>query len=506
MALRSHLSGLHLRDALPVQEYRVRVELSVDGTGRDVQVRTFLPVSDERQAVRDHVLTGDLTYAQEARDGNLVATWQGEDVSGHHELSADWTARCEHVRWEIPAELPPPRPEGLPPELARELEPTEVVQSEDPEVIALARRLAPAGTPLPRVLDALFDHVAAMPYVEFKGTTDALTALRLGEASCNGKGRLLVALLRASGVPARLVGGVILQPGSKRTSHQWIEAWVANRWVPYCPTNGYRAELPETYLALYRGDHALFKRTSDIGFDYSFRISRRLLPPAPSARVTSVLGRWDPRVALASVGLEPDLLRVVLMIPVGVLVLVLCRNVVGLSTFGTFLPALIAAAGRGTGLTWCLGGFVLVVLATLAVSQVLERLSLLHVPKMGILITFVVILLLAATAVGAAAGMPNLAGVGLFPMALLALTAERAGRMLEDSGARKLASLMVSTLVAIVACWIVMESVAVQSVVMAFPELLLLIVAVEIWLGGWTGLRVSELRRFRSLLAEERAS
>lgn len=37
------------------------------------------------------------------------------------------------------------------------------------------------------------------------------------------------------------------------------------------------------------------------------------------------------------------------MLPLGALVVVLFRNVIGVPTFGTFLPALIAAAAGGRG-------------------------------------------------------------------------------------------------------------------------------------------------------------
>ncbi len=57
------------------------------------------------------------------------------------------------------------------------------------------------------------------------------------------------------------------------------------------------------------------------------------------------------------------------MLPVGALVVVLFRNVVGMPTFGTFLPALIAAAAGETG-----GPFgvvaVLIVVAVVAAVRV----------------------------------------------------------------------------------------------------------------------------------------
>ena len=62
-----------------------------------------------------------------------------------------------------------------------------------------------------------------------------------------GKNRLFIALLRARGIPARLCKGLILENTSKRTSHAWTEIFVVDKWIPFCPTNGYFAEIPENY-------------------------------------------------------------------------------------------------------------------------------------------------------------------------------------------------------------------------------------------------------------------
>ena len=51
-----------------------------------------------------------------------------------------------------------------------------------------------------------------------------------------------------------------------------------------------------------------------------------------------------------------------------------------------------------------------------------------------------------------------------------------------------------------------MESVALQALILAFPELFLGVIALNLWIGNWTGLRVSEMLRFRSLYAAEEAA
>jgi hypothetical protein len=45
-----------------------------------------------------------------------------------------------------------------------------------------------------------------------------------------------------------------------------------------------------------------------------------------------------------------------------------------------------------------------------------------------------------------------------------------------------------------------MDSLFLQSMILAFPELLFVIVALNLWLGKWVGMRVSEFIRFRKLI------
>ena len=45
------------------------------------------------------------------------------------------------------------------------------------------------------------------------------------------------------------------------------------------------------------------------------------------------------------------------------------------------------------------------------------------------------------------------------------------------------------------------SSLALQVLFLGFPELLLVVIALSLWLGRWTGIRLREWWRFRSLLA-----
>jgi hypothetical protein len=419
-------------------------------------------------------------------------------VPGDQVATYRMSVQTNRVRYQMPASLSVPQ--AYPSQVGVWLRPTETIQVDDPDIAAKLSEIGADRGSVAGRLRTIFDATAALEARPFKGTTDALTALRLDAASCNGKARLFVALSRAAGIPARLVGGIVLDRGQKRTSHQWAEAYVSGHWVPFCPTNGYFAELPASYLALYRGDEVLFEHTSEINFDYAFAITSTSVP---TERAQQALGPANLWALFRRLGLPFALLRTILMLPVGALVVVFFRNVVGLPTFGTFLPALIAAAAGATGVAWGMMGLLVVILLAVSVRALVQYLRLLHSPGLAILLAGVSGALLATSLAADRLGLGDLARIVLFPIAVQAIAAERFFLALAENGWREATSELAGTIVVILACYLMMNSLALQLLVLGFPEVLLIVVAADVYLGRWVGLRLSEYRRFRTLLAWE---
>lgn len=105
-------------------------------------------------------------------------------------------------------------------------------------VRALADRLdRPAAPPFERVMafrDHLIDTMACgMIHSEcLSGPTALEWVLDTGWFDCRLGSALLVALCRAKGIPARLIGGYLLWDAP--TEHYWMEAWLPGRgWTPF---------------------------------------------------------------------------------------------------------------------------------------------------------------------------------------------------------------------------------------------------------------------------------
>jgi transglutaminase-like putative cysteine protease len=490
---------------LPETEYRVSVDMSLDGNLSRVRSRTFLPMEDHHQRIEELTPASNAAFrfSERHEDGNRVGSWFGTSVADGTAFGYTFRVRLLGQRYRIDPTMEVP--ETYPPSVTPYLKPTEAIQVDDPEIVAKLEAIgADRGTLIDRI-DRIYDFTEALPSRPFSGLTDARTALRLGEASCNGKSRLFVAMARASGIPSRLVGGLILETGSKRTSHQWVEVYAGGYWVPYDPTNGYRAELPPNFLVLYRGDHALFRHTADVNFDYGFTIRSRQVPAARALETFRAFNVW---ALFERLGIPFALLRTVLMLPIGALIVVVFRNVIGVPTFGTFLPALIAAAAAEPGLLWGLVSICLVMLVVAAARLGLQRFGLLHSPTLAILLAVVVITMLGATLVAERLGIEGLTRITYFPIAVMAIASERFYLALVEQGPKRAGRDLLGTLIVVLSCYLVMNSTAMQVLVSGFPEVLLWVVAANAYLGRWVGVRLLEWMRFREAIASgtDRAS
>ncbi len=487
-----------LSKIMPQGEYTVTFAMQLDGHNGRANVKIYVPRSDENQTIIE-TRSSDVPNMQvrvENESANRVSIWSGASVPDETLINYSFTVIPRGRTYKIDPEIRVP--DHYSSAMARYLTSSEAIQVDSPEILEALQTIgADSGTLLSR-LEKIYEMTSGYPVRPFKGTTDAITALRLGEASCNGKSRLFVALARATGIPSRLVGGIIMNPGKKRISHQWVESYVAGHWVPFGPTNHHFAEIPERYLVLYRGDESLFAHSGDINFNYNFVITRKMVP-APEAR--TAFGSFNLWALFERLEMPFGLLQTILMLPVGALIVVLFRNVIGMPTYGTFLPALIAAAAKGTGLFWGMLSVIIIISAVSVARWLMQRLHLLHSPSLAILLTAVVASMLLSSLLAEQMGLDQLARVSFFPIAVMAIAAERFYLSLAERGVRDALTQLVGTLVVVSACFVVMNSLALQILVSGFPEVMGYVVAANLYLGRWVGLRVSEYHRFRGLLS-----
>jgi hypothetical protein len=187
------------------------------------------------------------------------------------------------------------------------------------------------------------------------------------------------------------------------------------------------------------------------------------------------------------------------MIPIGALIMVLMRNFIGIDAFGTFMPVLIALAFRETQLLWGVILFTTLVALGLTIRFLLDRLRLLLVPRLSAVLIVVVLLMLFISLTSHRLGMETGLSVALFPMVIIAMTIERMSVVWEERGAADAMRAGAGSIVVAITAYVFMGMAWLEHLIFTFPELLLLVLAMVILAGRYTGYRLSELNRFRAL-------
>ncbi|MEQ8204947.1 MAG: 7TM domain-containing protein, partial [Woeseia sp.] len=143
--------------------------------------------------------------------------------------------------------------------------------------------------------------------------------------------------------------------------------------------------------------------------------------------------------------------------------------------------------------------FTLLVALGLSIRFLLERLRLLLVPRLSAVLTIVVLLMLFISILSHKLGMETGLSVALFPMVIIAMTIERMSVVWEERGPGDAMRSALGSLSVAVVAYLCMGFDWLEHAIFTFPELLLVVLAVLVLLGRYTGYRLTELKRFRVL-------
>ena len=323
----------------------------------------------------------------------------------------------------------------------------------------------------------------------------------LDRASAPWVERLIYVLAGAS-INARMVRGVILED---RTASQhltpWLEVHNGTRWEGFNPQTGNRG-YPDNFLRWSVGDEPLLAIEGGRNDRVSFSVSRYAQSPTLVARARGVAN--DSLLASTMLFNLPvntqNVYRVLLMVPFGALVVAFMRTIVGLPTLGTFMPILVAIAFRETELAWGIALFILITGAGLSLRFYLERLQLLLVPRLCSVLVLVVLLMVVISLVSGRLGIDKGFSIALFPIVILTMVIERMSVIWEESGPSQALKEGVGSLSVAILGYLVMKNEYLTHLVFLFPESLLILLAVFILMGRYTGYRLLEVARFKDIV------
>jgi len=476
--------GFPLQPAQTVDNWVVEARVAFQPTGGALTARLSIPHDPPGYGILDENFISrgyGLTTTQEGE--NREAHWTTRSPSGPQVLY--YRATIYELQSNTPEDVPYPGPVSVPdygePYRSAAMALLDNVRDRSADITSFASVLvSELNAPTPSENAALF--------IE-RGASDV------------DKVRTMISLLAGARIPARMVHGITLTDWAREASPvTWLEVHNTREWVPMNPHNG-TSGYPNNFLVWWHGDTQPLNLDRANRPEISFAVTRNIHDAIDVAEQRAQL--MDSKLVEFSLFGLPvqtqNMYRVLLMVPIGALIIVLLRNIVGIQTFGTFMPVLIALSFRETQL---LGGvvlFTLIVSLGLAIRFYLEHLKLLLVPRLAAVVIVVVMLMAGISILSHNLGIEQGLSLALFPMVILAMTIERMSLVWEEHSPVDAIKQGLGSLAVAAVSYLFMINRSLEHLIFVFPELLLIVLALTLLLGRYTGYRLTELVRFRAL-------
>lgn len=219
-------------EMLNLESYRATELAALDQAGQtSVDLGESLSVPVERPLERPHETTR-VRYRVRLKDGDPASLFvsgpsqQIEPVDPHSALVTVYALRPGQPVDRASIHDDPPT--------EADLRPNSLIQSDDPQIVAMAREVAGSKKDPWQIALALERHVPAVitktDYTQAFATASEVLKTHTGD--CTEHAVLLAALARASGIPARVAMGLVYMPGRQAFGyHMWTEVYINNQWL-----------------------------------------------------------------------------------------------------------------------------------------------------------------------------------------------------------------------------------------------------------------------------------
>ncbi len=312
---------------------------------------------------------------------------------------------------------------------------------------------------------------------------------------------LSLILLEMEGIPSRLVRGVSLEDGRrKQKAVDLIEIYNEGQWIIINPKNGLEGT-PDDVFVWQRGGVSLLDLEGGVKSKVRFSTIENDQPAKTVALDKSNIEQSAfIDFSIYSLPTESQsAFKRILLVPIGALVVVLLRIIVGLKTSGTFMPILIALAFIDTTPLTGLAIFLSIVSVGLWIRGYLSRMNLLLVARISAVVIIVIGLMGFMSVISYKLGMTQALTVTFFPMIILAWTIERMSIIWEEDGPKEVMMQGGGSLFVALLAYFAMTNPVIEHITFNFPEMLLVILSITLVIGQYNGYRLTELYRFRDL-------
>jgi hypothetical protein len=333
--------------------------------------------------------------------------------------------------------------------------------------------------------------------------------INLSSGSYLAQAKTLMGLARLQKVPARIIFGVKFLDSEQEESIRYArtlltEVYLNGRWLPYLPEERLNGELNSKNLILCRqcGEYADQLNNSRI---YSLIVKPVKYDPLTSEEQLVHLTKISPFWAQFSLHRLPlsvqAILLGIILVPFGTIVISFARVILGVETFGIFMPILITLFFIETSFLFGFLFFSVVVLLGLLQRNFLDSFYILAVPRLSILLSFTIIIYLLFAIASVKLDILSISQKSLsyFPIVIITVFIEKLSLSFQEEGATNTLKTALGTVLVSVLCYLLLDFDWLKIFLFNNPEMILFSIGMNILIGSYTGFRLLEILRFRAI-------
>lgn len=201
-------------------------------------------------------------------------------------------------------------------------------------------------------------------------------------------------------------------------------------------------------------------------------------------------------------GLPLETVKFLLVFPIIVTLVAFFRQVIGIKAFGIYTPSIVTFAFLAfdpKGIKYGIAIFASVILVGMLSRFLLRGFRLLYLPRVALTLTVVAFAILGILALGGSLNRTGLASVSIFPLLIMITLVEKFVATQIEKGEKTAIILAIETLGISLIGYAIARWDILITLILAHPWIVLLTIPVNVWLGKWSGLRLSEYLRFRKV-------
>jgi len=192
-----------------------------------------------------------------------------------------------------------------------------------------------------------------------------------------------------------------------------------------------------------------------------------------------------------------------LMLPIAATVITFARQILGIKAFGLYVPLIATLAFLATGIKYGVFLFIITVIIGTLLRYILRKTRLTYLPRMTLTLIMIILSIYVLFVLAIYLEKTGFIQVSIFPVLILIVLSEKFIATQIRLGNKTAIILTLETLVLSIICYYLITWSALQQFALLYPIVIIGgAIILNILLGRWTSLRLTEFFRFKQVVKQ----